>query len=79
MEGRKAKTPLPRKCGVCVARRILTYGPQDSVKCARTLLARSTIFPSDLQLVSWEFFDEGGDTAFQEPGAMRLHMLCDQR
>lgn len=62
-----------------MARRILTYGPQDSVKGAHVLLARSEILPSDLQLVSREFSDEGGDTAFQEPGAMRLHVLCDQR
>lgn len=62
-----------------MARRILTYGPQDSVKGACVFLARSMILPSDLQLVSWEFFDVGGDTAFQELGAMRLHVLCDQR
>lgn len=63
-KGRKVETPPPWKYGVCVARRILTYGPQDSVKCAYVLHARSMIFPSDLQFVSWEFFDEGGDTAF---------------
>lgn len=62
--GKEGKGPSSRKYGVCVARRILTYGPHNSVKCACVLLARSMIFPGDLQLVSWEFFDEGGDTAF---------------
>lgn len=64
---------------VCVARCILTYGPQDSIKGACVLLARGTVLPGDLQLTSWKFFDVGGDAAFQESGTMRFHVLCDQR
>lgn len=87
-EDRKVKTPLPREFGsagspelqsVCVARRILTYGPQDSIKGACVLLARGMVLPGDLQLASWEFFDDGGNAAFQESGTMRFHVLCDQR
>lgn len=76
------KTPLPREFGTAGSpelESILTYGPQDSIKGACVLLARGMVLPGDLQLASWEFFDDGGDAAFQESGTMRFHVLCDQR
>ena len=60
-----------------VARRALTYGPQDGVKGARVLLAGGAVLPGDLQLAIREPPDPRGGTAPQEPGAMRCHVLYD--
>lgn len=64
---------------MCVAPCPLTYGPQDSVKDACVLLARGAVLPSNLELAIWEPLDAGGDATPQELGAVRLHVLHNQR
>lgn len=41
-------------CGSRVARRTLTYGPQDGVEGARVLFARGEVLPGNLELAIWE-------------------------